>query len=58
VLDLHTHFLLGCTALRSTAVATARQTFAQLFRTYGLPDVLRWDLVNYLRATWPDPEHP
>jgi transposase InsO family protein len=43
VLDLHTHFLLGCTALRSTAVATARQTFAQLFRTYGLPDVLRTD---------------
>jgi transposase InsO family protein len=43
VLDLHTHFLLGCTALRSTAVATARQTFVQLFRTYGLPDVLRTD---------------
>ena len=43
VLDLHTHFLLGCTALRSTAVATARQTFVALFRTYGLPDVLRTD---------------
>lgn len=43
VLDLHTHFLLGCTALRSTAVSTARQTFVQLFRTYGLPDVLRTD---------------
>jgi transposase InsO family protein len=43
VLDLHSHFLLGCTALRSTAVATARQTFVQLFRTYGLPIVLRTD---------------
>lgn len=43
VLDLHTHFLLGCTALRSTAVTTARQTFVQLFRTYGLPDVIRTD---------------
>jgi transposase InsO family protein len=43
VLDLHTHFLLGCTALRSTAVATTRQTFVQLFRTYGLPEVLRTD---------------
>jgi putative transposase len=43
VLDLHSHFLLGCTALASTGVATARTTFAQLFRTYGLPDVLRTD---------------
>lgn len=43
VLDLHTHFLLGCTALRSTAVATTRQAFVQLFRTYGLPDVMRTD---------------
>jgi putative transposase len=43
VLDLHSHFLLGCTALTSTRVATARTTFEQLFRTYGLPDVLRTD---------------
>lgn len=43
VLDLHTRFLLGCTALPSTAVATARQAFIHLFRTYGLPTVLRTD---------------
>lgn len=43
VLDLHSHFLLGCTALASTRVATARTTFEALFRTYGLPDVLRTD---------------
>jgi putative transposase len=43
VLDLHSHFLLGCTALRSTAVQTARQCFERLFREFGLPDVLRTD---------------
>ncbi len=43
VLDLHSHFLLGCTALRSTAVPTARQCFERLFREYGLPEVLRTD---------------
>lgn len=43
VLDLHCHFLLGCTALTSTAVRTARQRFELLFRTYGLPEVIRTD---------------
>jgi len=43
VLDLHSHFLLGCTALASTAVGSARAIFVQLFRTYGLPEVLRTD---------------
>lgn len=43
VLDLHTHFLLRCTALPTTAVAPARATFARLFSEYGLPDVLRTD---------------
>lgn len=43
VLDLHDHFLLGCTALATTAVATARQSFVRLFSEYGLPEVLRTD---------------
>lgn len=43
VLDLHTRYLLGCLALLSTAVATARQAFIHLFRTYGLPTVIRTD---------------
>jgi transposase InsO family protein len=43
VLDLHSHYLLGCRALASTRVAPARHQFLQLFREYGLPDVLRTD---------------
>ena len=43
VLDLHTHFLLGCTSLPSTAVRTARAQFVRLFSEYGLPAVLRTD---------------
>lgn len=43
VLDLHTHYLLGCKALETTSVAPTRQTFVQLFREYGLPLVLRTD---------------
>jgi transposase InsO family protein len=43
VLDLHSHFLLGCAALASTRVASTRAHFELLFRTYGLPDVLRTD---------------
>ena len=43
VLDLHSHYLLGCTALGTTAVAPTRQAFIQLFRRYGLPRVLRTD---------------
>lgn len=43
VLDLHTHYLLGCTALETTSVAHTRQVFVRLFREYGLPSVLRTD---------------
>lgn len=43
VLDLHSHFLLGCTALESTSVAPARDVFTSLFREYGMPRVLRTD---------------
>lgn len=43
VLDLHTHFLLGCTALESTGVAQAQKSFTRLFREFGLPQVMRTD---------------
>ncbi len=43
VLDLHSHYLLGCTALPSTAIVSARTTFTTLFREYGLPEVMRTD---------------
>jgi transposase InsO family protein len=43
VLDLHSHYLLGCQALGSVSVAPTRAAFVQLFHTYGLPDVLRTD---------------
>lgn len=43
VLDLHSRFLLGCTALETTAVAAAKEIFTRLFREYGLPKVLRTD---------------
>ncbi|MCA1838336.1 MAG: integrase core domain-containing protein [Actinobacteria bacterium] len=43
VLDLHSRFLLGCTALETTAVARAKEIFTRFFREYGLPRVLRTD---------------
>lgn len=43
VLDLHSHFLLRCTALETTAVDPSRRVFERLFVEYGLPDVLRTD---------------
>jgi putative transposase len=43
VLDLHTHFLLGCVALSSPAVADARTQFIHVFREFGLPVALRTD---------------
>lgn len=43
MLDLHAHFLLGCTALPSTAVAGTRAQFVYLFREYGLPEAIRND---------------
>ena len=43
VLDLNTHYLLGCSALEGTDVAGTRKIFVRLFREYGLPSVLRTD---------------
>ena len=43
VLDLQSHFLLGCTALPTTAVGATRANFVRLFSEYGLPEVLRTD---------------
>lgn len=43
LLDLHSHFLLRCTALPSVAVRSTRQQFTAAFREYGLPAVLRTD---------------
>lgn len=43
VLDLHSHFLLGCTALESTAVAGTQKVFTRLFQEFGLPEVMRTD---------------
>ena len=43
VSDLHSRFVLGCTALTTTAYAPARVQFIRLFETYGLPLVIRTD---------------
>ena len=43
VLDLASHYLLHCEALASPSIAPTRRGFTQLFRDYGLPDVLRTD---------------
>ena len=43
VLDLASHYLLRCDALVSPSVGPTRRGFTQLFRTYGLPEVLRTD---------------
>lgn len=43
VSDLHSRYLLGCTALASTAGAPVRVVFQQLFQRYGLPRVIRSD---------------
>jgi putative transposase len=43
VLDLCSRYLLRCHALGETSVAPARHAFEQLFREYGLPEVLRTD---------------
>jgi transposase InsO family protein len=42
-LDLCSHYLLQCRALAGTRVAPAQAVFADLFREYGLPRVLRTD---------------
>lgn len=43
VLDLHSHYLLGCAALTTIAVPPTRRAFQRLFREFGLPLVLRTD---------------
>lgn len=43
VLDLNTHYLLGCTALGTTAVVPTKHAFERLFIEYGLPSVTRTD---------------
>jgi transposase InsO family protein len=43
VLDLNTHYLLGCTALSTTAVLPTKHAFERLFSDYGLPMVMRTD---------------
>jgi putative transposase len=43
VADLHSRFLLGCDALRSTKGREARPCFERLFREYGLPAAMRSD---------------
>lgn len=43
ILDLHSHYLLDCTALGTTAVVPTRQAFQRVFREYGLPSVIRTD---------------
>lgn len=43
VMDLHSRYLLSCTALDTIAVAPTQKIFVRLFREYGLPSVLRTD---------------
>lgn len=43
VSDLHARFVVGCTALPSTARAAVQAQFIRLFQTYGLPRVIRTD---------------
>jgi len=43
VADAHTRYLLACDGLSSTAHSGARGVFEHVFRTYGLPAVIRSD---------------
>lgn len=43
VMDLHSRYLLSCTALDTTAIEPTQRIFARLFREYGLPSVVRTD---------------
>jgi putative transposase len=52
VVDAASRFLLGCTALASTASVLAQQVFTQLFRTYGLPRVIRSDNGIPFASPW------
>jgi len=43
VMDLATRYLITCTALESTAVASVEKIFGRLFKEQGLPQVIRTD---------------
>lgn len=43
VADGYSRYLLGCQALRSTAVELAKPVFTRLFDEYGLPRIIRTD---------------
>ena len=43
IVDGYSRYLLACRALPSTAAAGVQATFERVFRTYGLPEVLRSD---------------
>lgn len=43
VMDGYSRFLLACQALRTTAMPPTRAVLTQLFRTYGLPQIMRSD---------------
>jgi putative transposase len=43
VMDLHSRFMLGVTALDTTAVIPTQKVFIRLFREFGLPGVIRTD---------------
>jgi len=43
VADGYSRFLLGCQALRSTAVELSKPVFKRLFEEYGLPRIIRTD---------------
>jgi transposase InsO family protein len=41
--DLASRFVLGCEALDAIGTASARECFEELFRTYGVPELIRSD---------------
>jgi transposase InsO family protein len=43
ITDLHSRFLIACTALESTKAEPAMAAFEEAFREYGLPQVIRTD---------------
>lgn len=43
ILDGHTRYLLGCRALKTTAIGPSRQGFEAAFEAFGLPEVIRTD---------------
>lgn len=43
VCDMHSRYLLGCSAHPAISLEGSKVTFTRLFRTYGLPDRIRTD---------------